>query len=80
MTCAILRDAENGTLFLDHIEALPKDAQELLLIVLLDEDHHVETRLLSGTRDSMAFLSVYTSGQFSSRLFYPFQTVVIPVP
>lgn len=65
---------------MDHIEALPKDAQELLLIVLLDEDHHVETHLLSATHDSGAFISVFTSGQFSPRLFYPFQTVVIPVP
>ena len=68
---ARMREAENGTLFLDDVPVLPPAAQELLGISLCDDPAlRLSTRIVCTARDVQSLHSRIQRGEFSERLSY----------
>lgn len=73
---AWVRQARGGTLFLSHLQALPKDAQAELISVLRNNAHGF--RLVCATEEDLEKLS--ESGEFNEELFYRVAALPVQMP
>lgn len=71
-----VEEAKGGTLFLTHLESLPKDTQAELISVLRNNAHVF--RLICATEEDLEKLS--EAGEFNEELFYRVAALPVEMP
>src|SRR4051794_41710515 len=82
-----LEEAHGGTLFIDEIADMPRETQNKILRVLVDQTFqrsggtvkvHVDVRIISSTARNLE--EEIAEGRFRQDLFHPLSVVPIPPP
>jgi len=73
---AWVKQAKGGTLFLTHLQSLPKEAQNELVSVIRNNAHNF--RLVCATEEDLEKLS--ESGAFNEELFYRVAALPVDLP
>ncbi|MFI5335882.1 MAG: sigma-54-dependent transcriptional regulator [Opitutales bacterium] len=71
-----IQQAAGGTLFLAHLQCLPKEAQEQLVSIIRHHAHQL--RLICATEDDLEKLT--EAGEFNEELFYRIASVPVHLP
>ena len=71
-----VQQAKGGTLFLTHLQSLPKEAQQELVSVIRNNAHNF--RLICATEEDLEKLS--ESGVFNEELFYRVASLPVDLP